>query len=144
MKDVALLLTQYEIYGSIGEEEYIQYFIDEELNLDESDIGSYNEYLSENKHEIYYSDFDDMLYGYSPQEAVRMTYFGKFKYCHDYFQFNGYNNIDSFTTYEVVREMKNDKKFLKWYIEENELIDFENEEVISAIRESNELIKKGY
>lgn len=45
-KNIGLMLTQYEKYGTVGTDEYLQYFIDEELELDESDIGAYNEYLS--------------------------------------------------------------------------------------------------
>ena len=38
MKNTALMLTQYERYGSIGNDEYIEYFIDEELEVDENTL----------------------------------------------------------------------------------------------------------
>lgn len=144
MKDVALLLTQYERFGSIGEKEYIQYYIDEVLEMEESDIWLYNEYLAENNYETYFTDLDEILQGCTPTEIARMCYYGDFNYAYEYHKFNGYNNIDSFETYQVVKEMNEDKDFIKWYIEQNELIDFESDEVIEEIKKANELIKLGY
>lgn len=144
INSTALLLTQYERYGSIGKDEYIQYFIDEELELDERDISKYNYYLSENYYETYEDDLNELLYGMKPDEVARACFYGHFHYARDYHRFNGYGNIDSFEAYEVVQEMKNDTGFLSWLIEEYELIDFEDDEVIEAIKEANRLIKLGY
>ena len=69
---------------------------------------------------------------------------GNFRFAADYHQFNGYANIDSFDEYQVIKEMENDHDFLKWYIEENDLIDLEGEDVILVIAEANKLIAMGY
>lgn len=144
MKNTALLLTQYEKYGVIGEKEYIENYINEELEIDASMIGDYNEYLINNNYEPYFDDLDIMLEGMTPTQAARCTYYGKFSFADDYFQFNGYGNIDSFSEYEIIREMKNDRDFLEWYIEENDLINFEAPEVIEVIEAANKLLKMGY
>ena len=140
----SLLLTQYEKYGRIGKDEYIQYYINEELDLDEQDIWKYNHYLNENYYEVYWNDLNDMFEGLTPEEIARACFYGDFHYAREYHRFNGYGNVDSFYGYEVVKEMEADTDFLYWLIEEFELIDFEDEEVIEAIAEANELIKKGY
>lgn len=144
MKNTALLLTQYEKYGVIGEDEYIENYINEELEVDASMIGYYNEYLANNGYETYFDDLNEVLYGFEPLEVARMTFYGNFKFAEDYHKFNGYGNIDSFSEYEIIREMKNDRDFLEWYIEENDLIDFEDPEVIEVIEAANKLLKMGY
>ena len=147
MKNTALLLTQYEKYGSVGIEEYKQLLIDEELlpDLDESYISSYNEYLIENGFEPYENDLEMMIFGQDPMEVIRMTYYGDFNLCEDLYQFNGDGNIDSFSYGQVVNYMKKDRDFLKWYIEENfENFDLDSEEVKNTIDEANKLISIGY
>ena len=53
MQNVGMMLTQYESFGSVGMDEYIQYYIDEELEVDAGMICYYNEYLRNNQ---YYDD----------------------------------------------------------------------------------------
>lgn len=148
MKNMALLLTQYEKYGSVGIEEYKELMIDEDLlpELDESYIQDYNEFLIENGMEPYEEDLEMMVSGCDPMDAIRMTYYGKFNGPYDdLFQFNGYGNIDSFSYGQVVNYMKKDRDFLKWYIEENsENFDLDSEEVQKIIDEANKLISMGY
>lgn len=144
MKNTALMLTQYERYGSIGNDEYIEYFIDEELEIDENMISDYNKFLANNNYETYESDLEVLLCGREPLEVARMTFYGDFRFADDYHKINGYGNIDSFSEYQVVREMKKNKDFLYWYIEENDLIDFEDDFIAGAIKEANNLIKAGY
>ena len=144
INNTALMLTAYEKYGSIGKDEYIQYFIDEELELDEQDIWKYNHYLSENYYEEYWCDLNDMFEGLTPDEIARACFYGDFHYAKEYHQFNTYGNVDSFYDYEIVKEMEADTDFLYWLIEEYELIDFEDNEVIEAIKEANRLVKLGY
>ena len=144
VKNVALLLTQYEQYGVIGTDEYLQYFIDEELELNEDNIADYNEYLAENGYETFFEDLDEALEGRTPSEIARMCFYGNFNYSYDLHRFNGYENIDSFESWQVVNEMKADTNFIKWYIEQNDLIDFNSDEVTEAIKEANELLKIGY
>lgn len=40
--------------------------------------------------------------------------------------------------------MRKDNDFLKWYVEYNELLDLESDEILEAIEEANNLIKAGY
>lgn len=140
----ALLITQYEKFGTVGHDEYIENFIHEELNISIDMLSDYNEYLLENNDadNYIYDDLEEMLQGMSTMEVVRCTYFGKFNYCDDYYMFNGYGNVDSMTDTEVERLMKNDTDFLKWYIEKYDLIDWDEAE--QDIEEANELIAAGY
>lgn len=144
IKEIALLLTQFEEYGAIGKNEFIKYFIAEELELDESNISDYNDYLSENGYETYFEDLDDVLTGQAPSEIARMCFYGNFNFSYDFHQLNGYGNIDSFEAWQIVKEMKEDRAFLEWYIETYDLIDWDSEEVEQAIIEANKLILLGY
>ena len=140
----ALMITQYERYGTVGRDEYIENFIHEELSVDISMLSDYNEYLLNNNNgdDYIYDDLETMLSGFSTMEIVRATHFGNFNYSDDYYVFNGYGNIDSMTDYEVIKKMENDTDFLKWYIEENDLINWDDAD--KDIEDANELIKKGY
>lgn len=144
MRNAALLLTQYEKFGTVGTDEYIENYINEELEVTADMIGAYNEYLIENGFEPYFDDLDKMLCGMTPTEAARCTFYGNFRFAADFHQFNGYGNVDSFDDHQVIKEMKQDHVFLKWYIEENNLIDLEDEKVILVIAEANKLIAMGY
>lgn len=143
VESVALQLTAYERYGNIGEDEYREYFKRELLNLEAEDIPHYNEYLIENRYESYMDD--DSLYEYlntlDSVEAVRATYFGNFNFGDEYHKINGYGNIDSYSEYRIVKEMNEDSDFINWLVEEDDLIDFESEEVVAAIAKANELLK---
>lgn len=144
MKDYPLLLTAYEKYGSVDLDDYIDMYIDEEVYIGESDISDYNEYLSENGYDIF-MDWDlleDELRYMDPIDAVKRTYFGNFNFGDDYFQYNGYGNIDSYSSYQVIDEMSKDKEFLRWYVEKYDLIDEDEAEEI--IEKCNEMIKEGY
>ena len=140
----ATLLTAYEKFGTVSMNEFIEMYIDEELEVTEDMIGDYNEYLAENGHETFFSsdEFDEVLNGCTPTQIARMTFYGDFRYADDYFRFNDYGNLDSFEGYQIVKEMEEDKDFLEWYIEEYQLIDNETAEKI--INECNALIAKGY
>lgn len=140
----ALMITQYEKYGTVGHDEYIENYIHEELSVDISMLSDYNEFLLENNYsdDYIYDDLDMMLEGFSTMDAVRATYFGNFNYSDDYYRFNGYGNVDSMTDYDVVQEMKDNREFLEWYIEQNNLIDWDEAE--QDIEDANELIRQGY
>ena len=60
----------------------------------------------------------------------------------DWFTFDGYQNIESYTDRRLVKEMKGNTDFLSWLIEKDDLIDWEKADRI--IEEANELVKKGY
>lgn len=142
--DTAVLLTQYERFGSIGKDEFLENFINEELEITISMLSDYNEYLLNQGYETYFS-FDDlewMLEGSSPLEVIRMCYLGNFNYNDDYLQFDGYGNLKSFSEYEVIREMKDDLDFLKWYVEKNDLIEWDEAE--NDISDANDLLAMGW
>ena len=140
----ALLITQYETVGTVGKEEYLENFIHEELEISIDMLSDYNEYLLENNDadNYIYDDLEEMLQGMNAMEVIRCTYFGNFNFNDNYYMFNGYGNVDSMTDTEVERLMQNDTDFLKWYIEKNDLIDWDEAE--QDIEEANELIAAGY
>ena len=49
IKNIALLLTQYEKFGSVGMDEFKQFYKDEYMDISTCWIGDYNEYLSEKR-----------------------------------------------------------------------------------------------
>lgn len=58
--DKAMLITQYERYGTVGVQEYIDYFIDEELEISIDMLYAYNEYLLESYPDQYiYDDLEN-------------------------------------------------------------------------------------
>ena len=141
----ALLITQYERYGSVGHDEYLENFIHEELSIDCDDmLGDYNEWLLEqnNADDYIYTDLDEMLQGYSAMDIVRMVSCGEFNYADDYYRFDGYGNIETLTDTEIEQEMRDNTAFLEWYIDKYDLIDWDEAE--QDINEANDLIRQGY
>ena len=70
-----------------------------------SELNSWNgclDYLDfwENDEEFFNTFFDN------PMEAIRATYYGNYNYNDDYVKFNGYGNIDSYSEYERIEEIK--------------------------------------
>lgn len=142
MNTTAILLTQYEQYGTVGRDEFLESFIHEDLDVDISMLSDFNEWLLNNHYDYIYDDLEEMLEGFNTMDIVCATYFGNFNYSDNYYRFNGYGNVDSLTDTEIVREMSDNRDFLEWYIEENDLIDWDEADEI--IKEANKLIKKGY
>ena len=144
VKNIALLLTQYERFGSVGMDEFKQLYKDEYLDMSTYYIGDYNEYLSEEGYEIYWNDLEEMLQGFNPLEVARMTFYGDFSFAADYHKFNGYANIDSFEEYQVLNKMTSDDGFKDWLIDRDGFDGFDDEEIEEIIEEANKLIKEGY
>lgn len=145
IKEQALMLTAYETVGTVGKEEAIQFFCDEILDRNELEISDYNTYLEENGNEEYMTfDYfhDERLAYMSPSEAFRLAYSSDISINDDYFRYNGYGNLESYTECHVYKEMCKDADFLKWYVEENDMIDWD--EMNQVITMSNELISQGY
>lgn len=142
--ELGYMATQYERFGNITEDEVVNAFIDESLDISIDMLSDYNEYLSESGFETYFSmeELNDALTGLSPMEIIQRTYFGNFNFSDDYCQFNGYENIDSFSEYQIVEEMRKDRDFLRWYVEENELIS--DEEMKEAIKCGGKFLAMGY
>ena len=78
----------------------------EEILLDVvSELNSWNGCLEnldffENDEDFFNTFFDN------PMEAIRATYYGNYNYNDDYVKFNGYGNIDSYSEYERIEEIK--------------------------------------
>ena len=144
MKNVGMMLTQYERFGSVGMDEYIQYYTDEELEVDISMLGEYNEYLMNNSYETFFTfeELEEDLQYMKPDEAFKLGKFSSFTYADDYLQYDGYGNIEGYSEFEVLVKMEEDKDFLKWYVEN--YIDIDEDEANEAIEESNKLIQEGY
>ena len=70
-----------------------------------SELNSWNNCLEnldfwENDEEFFNTFFNN------PMEAIRATYYGNYNYNDDYVKFNGYGNIDSYSEYERIEEIK--------------------------------------
>lgn len=146
IRDKALMLTAYERYGSVGMSEYKEMLIDE-LEIDKSMISDYNEYRIENGYEPYmvYDDLCEQLEGCDPSAIIKMVYFGGMRFNDDFFYFNGYGNISSCTDYEIIKEMKGDREFLAWYLDNSaDVEEIDEEEAQEVINECNKMIAQGY
>ena len=84
-----------------------EYLLNNEETLLEvvSELNSWNSCLEnldfwENDEEFFNTFFDN------PMEAIRATYYGNYNYNDDYVKFNGYGNIDSYSEYERIEEIK--------------------------------------
>lgn len=145
--ETAFMMTQYCNYGAAGTEEYKQYYIDEIIRPDISinELSEYNEYLSENSYETFFSfdEIDMYLEGMEPFEVFRLATFSNVSFADDYLQFDGYGNLKSFSEYETEQEMKKNDSFLDWYYDK--YIDPEDqEEIEEAIKDCNILLAAGY
>ena len=136
MRKEAILLTQYERYGVLRREDFLQYFIDEELEVNLSLVGRYNEWLAEQGDAGFTADWEELVKQLDPVEAVRATYYGRFSMGDDWFTFDGYQNIESYTDRRLVKEMKGNTDFLSWLIEKDDLIDWEKADRIMKKRMS--------
>ena len=70
-----------------------------------SELNSWNGCLEnldfwENDEEFFNTFFNN------PMEAIRATYYGNYNYNDEYVKFNGYGNIDSYSEYERIEEIK--------------------------------------
>ena len=70
-----------------------------------SELNSWNGCLEnldfwENDEEFFNTFFDN------PMEAIRATYYGNYNYNDEYVKFNGYGNVDSYSEYERIEEIK--------------------------------------
>ena len=144
LEQKALLLTQYEQYGTF---DYEQFLIDEYLlsEIDESCIGTYNEYLSDNCYEEFLPFDEETLKDYfcdRPLDLAKAIYFGDVCWSDEYFRFNGVGNIETFSDYRIVKEMKEDTGFLKWVLEDNYIELYEDMDEV--IEKAYELLEMGY
>ena len=69
------------------------------------DLNSYNGCLANLDFWLNDGDFFSCCFE-NPIDAVRATYYGDYNYNDEYVKFNGYGNIDSYTEYERIEEIK--------------------------------------
>ena len=84
-----------------------EYLLNNEETLLEvvSELNSWNGCLEnlefwENDEEFFNTFFNN------PMDAIRATYYGNYNYNDDYVKFNGYGNIDSYSEYDRIEEIK--------------------------------------
>lgn len=105
-----------------------------------NDVNSYDnslEYLN-------YLDMDfldDYLVGLTPTEILNKMFYGIFNPNHPYFRFNGYENLKSYTEWEVEEDLnlyKEDiaERFI--YLYENNHIDCYHQEICDILDEEDE------
>lgn len=139
-----LLLTAYAVGGSktVGEDEYLRAYADES-GACESMIGDYNEYLRESGYESYepMDDFNWIMESESPMDIALKIHCGDFNPNDDYFSFNGYGNLVSCSKWMLVKEISEDKDFLKNWYYWNEV---DEDEMNEVIEECNKLLEQGY
>jgi len=70
-----------------------------------SNINSYDDNLSE-LYFINMEDFDDYMEGKTPWDIARSIHFGSFNPTDDYFKFNVYENLESFSEYDIQNKME--------------------------------------
>ena len=74
-----------------------------------------------NDDEVYPIDeLDDMLYGLSALDVAKMIHFGSYNPNHDYFKFNGYDNIETLSSWDIEDVQKATVlDNIEQYVEEN-------------------------
>lgn len=80
----------------------------DELRQLVSELNSWNgslEHLQAHEND---EDFFETYFSGKMIEAVRATQFGDYRYSDDLVRFNGYANLDSFSEYTYIEELKDD------------------------------------
>ena len=72
MKNDAILLTQYEKYGVLKREDFVQCFIDE-MDINLSFVGRYNEWLAEQGDAGFTADWEELVKQLDPVEPLIMV-----------------------------------------------------------------------
>ena len=90
---------------------------------------------------IYMEDFNDYMNNLDPIKLAERIYFGNFNPNDDYFNFNAYGNLMSFSQWEMEKELienKEDiiKRFTELYIEGH--IDIWNDEIKTILDNEEE------
>ena len=50
-------------------------------------------------------EFDELMTGYTPMEIAQLVSYGDFNPCDDYYGFDGYGNLKSYSDYELDKEI---------------------------------------
>ena len=149
----AYQLTAYEVGGAIDYKAYLRDIVKEQLEEStlEELLEAYNYYCRENEYEEFLENDEELFETYFETmiEAVRATQYGKYNFADDYVKFNGYANLDSYSEYEVIKEITEDTNFHDYLIDCREDFNLINiEELIEKEAEISlltyDLISKGY
>lgn len=144
----AYMLTQYARYGEVGLSDLDEYLVNEVM--DDPTVSDVNNYLSANCYDDYFrentpEELNDMLYGMSPDEIVRITFFGEYSYSDEYVSFNGYGNLKSCSEDEIIGLYGTETKK---YLLETGNVDIVIEEIVDSSEiicdVCNYMIKHGY
>lgn len=138
-------MTGRELYEyferEVDRDDYIDYLIEEEsIDIDESAIEVYAEYLKQNNKGQIYEDIDELLEGYTPKEVLDSIDFGNFDMSDGYFRMNMYDCVESISESDLLWEMEDDEDFLRWYIDECEVID--EAEMEAILDEANKIAEE--
>ena len=103
-RERGFMATQHEEYGDVSERDIVQVYIDEELDVDIGMFSDYNEYLAENHYETWFlfDELNDMLYGLTPTEIIRVSQFGSFSFNDEYISYDGYGNFCTGTSRKTI------------------------------------------
>ena len=145
IKNLAMQLTAYERVGSVGEEEYRQMMADK-LEFEAEHVCFYNDFMLENSEEPFmtFAELEEDISQMCPIDAFRLARMSDISYNDDYFRYNGYGNLESFSEYAILKEMMDDKEFRLWYWDTVMAHEHDDHEMTEIIDEANRLIKAGF
>lgn len=92
-----------------NKQEIIKYLL-EDLEIVKELVSECNSYNGSLEEYTYYENdeyFFNTFFEGKPDEAVRATFYGDYRYMDDYVQFNGYGNLVSVSEWQVEEELKN-------------------------------------
>ncbi len=102
-----------------NKQEIIKYLLEDLEIVKElvSECNSYDGSLEEYVYHVNDEEFFNIFFNNNPDEAVRATFYGDYRYTDDYVQFNGYGNLVSVSEWQVEEELKNNVEeiFETWF-----------------------------
>ncbi len=119
-KHIAFMATQYDDVYHTTKSAILEALGDDLIDTldDETILNEYLEFKAEECDEYYYrldeDSINEALRGCTADEIVRKTLFGNFKYSHDYFTINIYDNLESCTDWQLIKQAREDSDFKKW------------------------------
>lgn len=119
-KHIAFMATQYYDVNHTIKSAISEALGDDLIDAldDEAILNEYLEFKAEECDEYYYQlnedSINEVLRGCSADEIVRKTLFGNFKYSDDYFTLNIYDNLESCTDRQLIKQAREDSNFKKW------------------------------
>lgn len=114
----------------MNKEKLIELFVEgfNECELS-SKIAIHNTYIRETNGSCEYEiesndeDFFNTFFEGKPMEAVRASFYGKYRYVDNYVWFNAYGNLES-GDYESQLPLRDAEEMAEWYIENYREIDY--------------------